>query len=112
MREGKAVSVDRQGDAMSEQGKLTPWVACHDTLVCAGAKQIQKWCVREGNDKGPLVAVTLTKEVAFALAAAPAAIEALELLQGFDFRLDDSPHGKEIRRRACAAIAIAKEGRS
>jgi len=31
--------------------------------------------------------------------------EALELLQGFDFRLDDSPHGKEIRRRAVAALS-------
>lgn len=45
------------------------WFACHDTLVCSGAKKIQKWCVREGSDKGPLVAVMLTKDVAFALAA-------------------------------------------
>jgi hypothetical protein len=31
--------------------------------------------------------------------------EALELLQGFDFRLDESPHGKEIRVRALDALA-------
>jgi len=36
--------------------------------------------------------------------------EALELLQGFDFRLDDSPHGKEIRRRTEAALSGKKEG--
>lgn len=53
------------------------WVACHDTLVCFGAKQIQKWCVRVGNDKGELVAVMLTKEVAHALAAAPEILAAL-----------------------------------
>lgn len=47
------------------------WVACHDTLVCTGAAKIQKWCVREGDAKGPLVAVMLTKDVAHALAAAP-----------------------------------------
>ena len=52
-------------------------IACHDTMVCAGAKQIQKWCVREGSAKGPLVAVMLTKEVAHALAAAPEMIAAL-----------------------------------
>jgi hypothetical protein len=46
-------------------------VACHDTVVCTGAKQIQKWCVRQGDAKGPLVAVMLTKEVAHYLAASP-----------------------------------------
>ena len=35
--------------------------------------------------------------------------EVLELLQGFDFRLDDSEHGKEIRRRAEVALS-GKEG--
>jgi hypothetical protein len=63
------------------KGKTMPkpikWIACHDTLVCAGAKQIQKWCVREGSEKGPLVAVMLTKDVAHALAAAPDMIAAL-----------------------------------
>lgn len=53
------------------------WIACHDTLVCMGAKSIQKWCVREGDAKGPLVAVMLTKEVAHALAASPEMIVAL-----------------------------------
>jgi len=53
------------------------WVACRDTLVCSGAAQTQKWCVREGNDKGPLVAVMLTKDVAHALAAAPEMATAL-----------------------------------
>lgn len=52
-------------------------IACHDTLVCAGAQNIQKWCVRAGDKKGPLIAVMLTKEVAHALAAAPEALEAL-----------------------------------
>lgn len=51
------------------------WIACHDTLVCTGSKQIQKWCVREGNEKGPLIAVMLTKDVAHALAAAPEMLE-------------------------------------
>ena len=37
-----------------------------------------------------------------------AMLEALELLQGFDFRLDESPHGVEIRKRAVAAIDAAK----
>jgi hypothetical protein len=46
-------------------------IACHDTLVCSGAKRTHRWCVRDGNEKGPLVAVMLTKEVAHALAAAP-----------------------------------------
>jgi len=34
-------------------------------------KRIQKWCVREGDERGPLIAVMLTKEVAHLLAAAP-----------------------------------------
>jgi hypothetical protein len=60
----------------SKPSATIKWVACHDTLVCAGAKQIQKWCVRENDEKGPLVAVMLTKEVAHALAAAPELIAA------------------------------------
>jgi len=35
-------------------------------------------------------------------------LEALQLLQGFDFRLDESAHGIEIRKRATAAIAAAE----
>lgn len=54
------------------------WVACHDTLVCSGAKQNQKWCVREGNKKGPLIAVMLTKEIAHLLVAAPDMLAALK----------------------------------
>jgi hypothetical protein len=53
------------------------WIACHDTLVCIGARSIQKWCVREGDAKGPLIAVMLTKDVAYLLAAAPEMLEAL-----------------------------------
>lgn len=59
--------------AMTKQTAETKpsWIACHDTMVCFGAKNIQKWCVRVGDKRGPLVAVMLTKEVAHALAAAP-----------------------------------------
>lgn len=66
---------------MAKQTKTTKWVACHDTMVCAGAKSIQKWCVRacvrEGDEKGPLIAVMLTKDVAHVLAAAPDMVTAL-----------------------------------
>lgn len=34
-------------------------------------------------------------------------LEVLQLIQGFNFALDDSPHGKEIRRRAESVIADA-----
>lgn len=54
------------------------WVACHDTLVCYGAKQNQKWCVRVGDERGPLIAVMLTKDVAHMLAAAPDLVKALQ----------------------------------
>lgn len=57
------------------------WVACHDTLVCFGAKQIQKWCVREGSDRGRLIAVMLTKDVAHMLAAAPELLQMVILLE-------------------------------
>ena len=57
------------------------WVACHDTLVCMGAKQIQKWCVRDGSDRGPLIAVMLTKDVAHILAAAPELFDMVVLLE-------------------------------
>jgi hypothetical protein len=57
------------------------WVACHDTLVCMGAKQIQKWCVREGSDRGPLIAVMLTKDVAHMLAGAPQLLELVVLFE-------------------------------
>jgi hypothetical protein len=57
---------------------MTTWIACHDTLVCAGAAQTQKWCVREGDKKGALVAVMLTKEVAHMLAGAPDMLAALK----------------------------------
>lgn len=36
-------------------------------------------------------------------------LSALELIQGFNWQLDDSDHGKEIKRRALAAIAATKE---
>jgi hypothetical protein len=45
------------------------------------------------------------------IAAAPDMLAALRLLQGFAWAADDSEHGKEIKRRAEAAIAKA-EGRS
>lgn len=67
------------------------WIACHDTLVCSGAKQIQKWCVREGDEKGPLIAVMLTKEVARMLAAAPDLRDAVETWMKF---FDTMPKGQ------------------
>jgi hypothetical protein len=42
--------------------------------------------------------------------AAPQLLEALELIHGFGWRLDDSEHGREIKRRAEAAIRKAKNG--
>lgn len=41
--------------------------------------------------------------------AARNADEALQLIQGFDFALDNSAHGQEIRRRAIAAIDGLRE---
>lgn len=67
------------------------WVACHDALVCMGAKQIQKWCVRERDENGALIAVMLTKEVAHILAAAPQALAACNLWQSF---FDEMPKGQ------------------
>lgn len=38
-------------------------------------------------------------------------LEVLQLIQGFNWQLDDSPHGQEIRRRAEEAITtIEQEG--
>lgn len=89
------------------------WVACHDTLVCAGAKQIQKWCVREGDEKGPLIAVMLTKEVAHALAAAPDLYEAVKAV--IALRHDNrglvapmEPHAQAVYGQCVAAIAKAE----
>lgn len=36
-----------------------------------------------------------------------ALVDALKLLQGFDWRLDDSTHAQEIKRRALEALALA-----
>lgn len=41
--------------------------------------------------------------------AAGDADEALHLIQGFDFQLDGSAHGQEIRRRAIEAINALRE---
>lgn len=41
------------------------------------------------------------------IAAAPDLLEALQLLQGQDFRLAADDHGAEIRRRAAVALAKA-----
>lgn len=41
--------------------------------------------------------------------AAKDADDALQLIQGFDFALDSSAHGQEIRRRAIDAIAALRE---
>lgn len=57
---------------------VAQWVACRDMLVCFGSQQNQKWCVRETDEKGPLIAVMLTKEVAHGLAAAPQMFTALQ----------------------------------
>lgn len=35
--------------------------------------------------------------------------EALQLIQGFDFALDSSAHGQEIRKRAITAIVALRE---
>lgn len=53
-------------------------------------------CITVGTERDPVEAT------------ASDMLEALELLQGFDFRLDDSDHSKEIRRRAVTSIARAK----
>lgn len=42
------------------------------------------------------------------IAAAPDLLDALELIQGFSWQLDDSHAGREIRRRAIAALTKAK----
>jgi predicted RNase H-like nuclease (RuvC/YqgF family) len=34
--------------------------------------------------------------------------DTLRLIQGFDWRLDNSPHGQEIKRRALAALGESK----
>lgn len=81
-----------------------PLIACHDTLVCAGAKQFQKWCVREGDEKGPLVAVMLTKDVAYALAAAPDMIAALVEIE----RLAGCPDPNLAHIKAIAARTRAQ----
>jgi hypothetical protein len=72
----------------------TPWIACHDTLVCMGAKQIQKWCVREGDKNGPLIAVMLTKEVAHLLAASREMRDSLLIWKEF---FDSMPKGQFAR---------------
>ncbi len=43
------------------------------------------------------------------ICAAPELLVALQLIQGFNWQLDDSEHGKEIKRRALAAIAKATQ---
>lgn len=55
------------------------WIACKDMIVCRGAKQAQKWCVRENDEKGSLVAVMLDRKTAHYLAAMPEAYQALLL---------------------------------
>ena len=64
------------------------WVACHDTLVCTGAKPIQRWCVRVGDKRGPLIAVMLSKDAAHLLAAAPDLLAAAQsTLTGLNGRM-------------------------
>lgn len=38
--------------------------------------------------------------------------EALQLIQGFNWQLDDSPHGQEIKRRALEALDLSKRSTS
>lgn len=35
--------------------------------------------------------------------------DALQLIQGFNWQLDDSPHGQEIKRRALTALALVDD---
>lgn len=88
------------------------WIACHDALVCFGESKVQKWCVRVGDKKGPLVAVMLTKEVAHALAAAPdliAALKELDLLIDFsEPASDDKPMTFEDWSGLNAAFEMAR----
>jgi hypothetical protein len=103
-------------DANADQGVAVAapkWIACHDTLVCMGASQLQKWCVREGDEKGPLVAVMLTKDVAHILAAGPDLLIALSELVN-EIRAYTSPEcddegspGAAELKAADAAIAKA-----
>lgn len=59
---------------------------------------------------GAMRALRPDDPVACAIAANFALVEAIELIQGFNWRLDDSEHGEEIKRRALAALAAAKGG--
>lgn len=93
------------------------WIACHDTIVCFGASRLQKWCVRVGDAKGPLVAVMLTKEVALALAAAPDVLAALKMARECIAYCrkahKDAQSGEGVPVEVFLDAAIAKaEGRS
>jgi hypothetical protein len=92
-------------DAERPVGAGAQWVACHDTLVCFGARQIQKWCVRERDKKGPLVAVMLTKDVALLLAASPEMLAALEAVRRDERKFHCS--SAATLDRVAAAIAKA-----
>lgn len=91
------------------ESKHTPtWSAHHDMLVCAGAKQIQKWCVREGGEKGPLIAVMLTSEVAHLLAAGPELLKVCKALCDiYGGKRENWRVGEIIVENARAAIAKA-----
>jgi hypothetical protein len=80
------------------------WVACHDMLVCSGAHRTQKWCVRERDEKGPLVAVMLTKDVAHLFAAAP------HLLHACKFALAAYADDDTCMEAETLRAAIAKAG--
>lgn len=72
----------------------------------------QRWDGHDYDHKYVSLSDLLDKERVALLAEVGRLREALELLQGFDFRLDDSAHGKEIRRRAEVALSGKKEGES
>lgn len=79
-----------------------PWVVCHDAFVSANGNEIQKWCVRAGDERGPLVAVLLTEDVARLIAAAPDMLGALQIIAT---RLS---YGMNTERHdACLALARA-----
>jgi hypothetical protein len=78
--------------------ELIPMVTCPASQpVAAGADEDSSYYW----DEQGRVDMTLAS-------AAPDLREVLQLIQGFNWCLDDSPHGQEIKRRALDALAKAE----
>jgi len=109
---GKVMPHSTQAPTAAPSGHSgAEWVACHDTRVCTGAKSIQKWCVREGSDRGPLIAVMLTKDVAHMLAAAPQLLEMAVLLEQsivYQMKLSESHGDDEGARLKIVSLNMAR----